>query len=126
MARQTKKFTFITPFTVAKSSIDIEISGIGYCYPNNEPQDMYDYDIECVKVNNQEFTEAYKLLAHDQDSRLVDTIHDATMAHMGYLFSSDYAECEMCEREPDPDLDRHLDIPTEEQIPEIISPSKAA
>lgn len=99
MSRQERKFTFTTTITWGNKNpqrIELEISGIGYYYAGSEPGEEYMFDIETVKADGQDFTNIYKLLESDNDSRLDTTINEATMAHMGYLFST---ECDMCTRE---------------------------
>ena len=99
MAKQSKKFAFTTPIlfgTKNQYKLEIEISGVGYYYAGSEPDEMYDYDIETITADGQDFTKIFELLRFDQDSRLESTIAEATMAHMQYLFSG---ECDMCQRE---------------------------
>lgn len=98
MAKQTQQFTFTTPIMWGNKDpqrVELEISGVGYYYRDNEPGEEYEFDIDCVKAGGHDFTNIFRVLQSDQDSRVEQTINEATMAHMAYIFSG---ECGMCER----------------------------
>jgi len=106
MSKQTQSFTFITPYIWGNKNpqrIDIEISGLGYYYGNlkSEP-DSYDFDIETVKANGKDFTEVFRALESDCDSRMEEHITNATKEHMFYVFEqSDYAEIDSTDIDQD-------------------------
>jgi len=81
---------------------------MGYHYTTDN---CYDFDIEVVEANGQNFTEAFEILDSDDDSRLVDLIKEATMAHMGYLFSSDAVS-----HDEETDIDRHIQLPSDAEL----------
>jgi len=93
MSKQTQSFTFITPYIWGNKNpqrIDIEISGLGYYYGGlkSEP-DSYDFDIETVKANGKDFTDIFRALESDCDSRMEEHITNATKEHMFEVFGSE-------------------------------------
>jgi len=115
MSKLTKSFQFDTPIMKGNKNpipVNITITGIGYFYPSYMGEDSpFDYDIESVQADGQDFTNAFHILDSDDDSRLVDLIKEATLAHMEYIFMPD-------EQDVDTDLARHLAIPTAAEMKE--------
>lgn len=117
MAKLSKHFDFILPilWDSKKKHLQVRISGVGYCYSNCPVEDKYSFDIEQVWANNQEFTEAFTMLAFAQDSSLVDQINAATEQHMHILFDNNISL-----REPDSDLDLYIEFPTVKKLNEAL------
>lgn len=92
--KRTKKFEFILPMpsvsrgygsTDVFSLGDLTISGSAYHFPNEEPNDRFDYDIDEVMFNDINIINVLKWM--EGSVKEIDEVHNAAMSHITWLFS---------------------------------------
>ena len=59
---------------------DLQISGVGYYWPNEEPENQYDFDIDQVHMNGGDITGLLKFL--EGSPKEFPFIHDPCLAHV--------------------------------------------
>ena len=97
--KETKNFAFETPYLYGnhKEKIELYIEGVGYWHGGND-EDSIDYDVNVISFQNVntngnvtirisvDFKPIYMALKADEDSRLIDHIHNAIIGHLQGLF----------------------------------------
>lgn len=102
----SKHFEFIIPMTVisqqfgatkAYSNGDLTITGVGYYFRNEDPENSFSYDVDDVFFEGKNIKAVFEWM--EGSIKEVEEIHNACMAHVQGLFS------EEAERERDEDLE---------------------
>lgn len=96
--KQSKHFEVTIPFTEKGQFLtELTVCGVGYCFPNEHPGEMYDLDIDEVFYKDKKTDTIVQIpisvveaISGGYSINEIDHIYEPCLEHMQYLFSPDY------------------------------------